>query len=77
MNGIHHAVHIEKQMISERYVLLSRPERCSRSKVFAVLHNKVPASEIHFVGVSQVTGTLCRGERSDRNRYGLRAGNRV
>ena len=26
MNGIHHAVHIEKQMNSERYILLPRPK---------------------------------------------------
>ena len=44
MNGIHHAVHIEKQMNSERYILLPCPEGCSKSGVFAVLHNKVPAS---------------------------------
>ena len=44
MNGIHHAVHIKKQMISERYILLPRLEGCSKSGVFTVLHNKAPAS---------------------------------
>ena len=44
MSGIHHAVHIEKQMISERYILLPYPEGCSKSGVFTVLHNKAPAS---------------------------------
>ena len=45
--------------------------------VFTVLHNKVPASWDTRVGVAQVTGTLCRGERCDRNRCGSRAGNRA
>ena len=44
MSGIHHAVHIEKQMISERFILLPCLEGCSKSGVFIVLHNKVPAS---------------------------------
>ena len=44
MSGIHHAVHIEKQMNSERYILLPCPEGCSKSGVFTVLHNKAPAS---------------------------------
>ena len=44
MDGIHHAVHIEKQMISERCILLSRPEGCSKSGVFNVSHNEVPAT---------------------------------
>ena len=44
MNGIHHAVHIEKQMNSERYILLPCPEGCSKPRVFTVLHNKAPAS---------------------------------
>ena len=43
MSGIHHAVHIENQMISERYILLPCPEGCSKSGVFTVLHNKAPA----------------------------------
>ena len=44
MSGIHHAVHIENQMISERYILLPYPEGCSKSGVFTVLHNKAPAA---------------------------------
>ncbi len=34
----------KKQMISERYILLPCLEGCSKSRVFTVLHNKVPAS---------------------------------
>jgi len=44
MNEIHPAVHIEIYMIPERYILLPCPEGCSKSGVFTVLHNKVPAS---------------------------------
>ena len=44
MNGIHPAVHIKNRMITERYILLPCPEGCSKSRVFTVLHNKVPAS---------------------------------
>ena len=44
MNGIHHAVHIEIQKNSEQSIFLSRPEGCSKSGVFIVVHNEVPAT---------------------------------
>ena len=53
----------ETKMISERYIFLPCPEGCSKSGVFTVLHNKVPASWNTRVGVAQVTGTFCRGKR--------------
>ena len=44
MDGIRHAVHIEKQMISERFIFLPCPVGCSKSGVFIVAHNEVPAT---------------------------------
>ena len=44
MNGIHHSVHIEKQMISEQFISRPCPEGCSKPGVFIVAHNEVPAT---------------------------------
>ena len=44
MNVIKHSVHVENQMFSEQSILLPRPEGCSKSDVFNVSHNEVPAT---------------------------------
>ena len=52
---------------------------CHRFADWLAMHAGLPPEYIPNtrVGVAQVTGTLCRGERCDRNRCGSRAGNRV
>ena len=49
---IHHPVHIEKQMISEQSIFLPRQQGCSKTGVFIVAHNEVPATWVHVVGVA-------------------------
>ena len=44
MNEIHLPVHIKKPTISEQSISLPRQQGCSKTGVFIVLHNRVPAT---------------------------------
>ena len=44
MNEIYLPVHIKKPTISEQSISLPRQQGCSKTGVFIVLHNRVPAT---------------------------------
>lgn len=67
INGIHHSVHIEKKMISERFIVSTRLKGYSPSSI-----KKCLTFEYTLSVWLKWLALCCRGERRDRNRWCLR-----